>query len=86
MSTIDKLIERMKKLPRDFTYEEAKRVAKYFEYEEKQGEGSRVRLFREKDKKIILLHKPHRPGSENTMLVGAIRDFVKTLKENGDIK
>ena len=86
MSSIEKLIERMKTVPRDFTYDEASRIAKYFHYQERQGDGSRVRFYRESDQKVILLHKPHRPNSQNTMLIGAIKDFVKRLKENGDIK
>lgn len=86
MSTIDKLINRMKTIPRDFTYDEVKKIAEYFKYEEKQGSGSRIRFYRARDQKIILLHKPHRPDSQKTMLIGAVRDFVKRLKENGDIK
>ena len=86
MSSIEKLLERARSSPRDFTYEEASRIAKHFNYEEKQGAGSRVRFYRESDRRVILLHKPHRPGADRAMLIGAVNDFIKTLKENGDIK
>lgn len=64
MSKKDKLIERFKSFPSDFTWVELVRLLGYFGYREyvsgKTG-GSR-RKFINDDKHIISLHKPH-PGN-----------------------
>jgi len=61
MSKIDKLIVRLLSYPRDFTYNELKKVLTSFGYSEVEGSGSRVCF--SKDKHKIKLHKPH-PGNE----------------------
>lgn len=61
MSKIEKEIERLKTKPKDFTYDEAKRVLNNFGFiENNKGKtfGSRVR-FIDKQNIIIELHKPH---------------------------
>ena len=86
MGKFEKLLERLLSIPSDFTYTEAKAVAKHFGYAEKQKghtSGSRVLLFRETDERKILLHKPH-PG--DIMKTYSVRDFVEALKRNGDLK
>lgn len=85
MSTEEKMIERIKSCPSDYAYSEAKALAKRFGYVEKNKgstSGSRVLLYRERDNKKILLHKPH-PG--DIMKLYAVRQFLSSLKENGDI-
>ena len=86
MGKFEKLLERLLSIPSDFSYTEARTVAKHFGYEEKQKgrtSGSRVLLFRASDERKILLHKPH-PG--DIMKTYAVRDFVETLKRNGDLQ
>ena len=61
MSKIDKLIVRLLSYPKDFTYNELKKVLSYFGYSEVQRAGSRVCF--SKDDHKIKLHKPH-PGNE----------------------
>lgn len=61
MTTLKKLIERFKKKPKDFTYDELKRLLSFFGYSEKEGAGSRVVFINEKTNHKIKLHKPH-PG------------------------
>lgn len=61
MSKIEKEIERLKSKPKDFTYDEAKRVLNKFGFiENNKGKtsGSRVK-FIDKNNRIIELHKPH---------------------------
>ncbi|TVR55145.1 MAG: type II toxin-antitoxin system HicA family toxin [Spirochaetaceae bacterium] len=66
MSKGDKPILRLLLKPKDFTYNELKRLLAHLEYVEKQGgktSGSRVVFINDKSKHIIRLHKPH-PGNE----------------------
>lgn len=61
MTAIDKLINKFKSKPNDFTFGEFKRLLKSFGYKEKQGAGSRVVFVNEKIDHKIKLDKPH-PG------------------------
>jgi len=62
MTTLKKLIERFRKKPKDFSYDELKRLLSFLGYSEKQGAGSRVVFINEKTNYKIKLHKPH-PGN-----------------------
>ena len=66
MSREEKLLERFLSRPKDFTYNEIRKLLKGFGYEESnQGKtsGSRVAFVHLETKHIIRLHKPH-PGNE----------------------
>jgi len=66
MSKEDKLLERFLSRPKDFTYNETKKLLKGLGYKESnQGKtsGSRVAFVHLESKHIIRLHKPH-PGNE----------------------
>ncbi|MFG6428265.1 type II toxin-antitoxin system HicA family toxin [Lepagella muris] len=84
MGTKDKLIERFKRLPKDFTYEEVVRLLKIFgytEYNKGATSGSRVRFVRGQG--IFLdFHKPH-PGS--IMKMGTMRSIMSHLKEHDNL-
>ena len=85
MSTEEKMIERLKACPSDYTYTEARALAKRFGYVEKNKgstSGSRVLFYRESDSRKIILHKPH-PG--DIMKQYAVRQLLANFKENGDI-
>lgn len=61
MSKIEKEIERLKSKPKDFTYDEAKKILNnlgFFEDNKGKTSGSRV-AFKNKEGKCIDLHKPH---------------------------
>lgn len=62
MTANEKLIERFRKKPKDFSYDELKRLLSFYGYSEKQGAGSRVVFINEKTNHKIKLHKPH-PGN-----------------------
>lgn len=61
MSQIEKDIERLKNKPKDFTYDEAKKILNYFGFiENNKGKTSSSRVkFIDKENVIIVLHKPH---------------------------
>lgn len=62
MGTMDKLLKRFLAKPKDFTFDELKRLLQSFEYLEEQGSGSRVVFINKTLNHKIKLHKPH-PGN-----------------------
>ncbi len=58
MAAIDKLIERFKQRPADFTWDELVRLLKHGGYTEQKGKGSR-RKFKRDGFPILSLHEPH---------------------------
>jgi len=79
MSGIEKLVERFKTVPSDFTWLELVRLLKSFGYEEKKGAGSR-RKFRGENLPAINLHQPH-PGK--IVKQYALRQVKATLESEG---
>ena len=80
MSQKDKLIERFKRLPTDFTYDESVSLLKIFGYREYCNDGSRRSFIHAPDNHIIYIHKPH-PG--NIVKMYALKDVKQTLEEHG---
>lgn len=81
MGKLEKLIERLKSNPKDFTFEEMQSLllALGFELSNKgKTSGSRVKFF--KDGVCIILHKPH-PRKE--LLAYQIKQVIETLSEEG---
>lgn len=81
MGKIEKLIERLKSCPKDFTFDEMQSLllALGFELSNKgKTSGSRVKFF--KDGVCIILHKPH-PRKE--LLAYQIKQVIETLSEEG---
>lgn len=62
MSQHQKLTQRIRSKPKDFTWDELKRLMVGFGYQEKTGPGSRRKFIHPKGA-MISLHKPH-PGNE----------------------
>ena len=63
MSKKDKLINRLVKKPKDFTFDEMKVLLSYFGYELKQGgTGSAVKFIKSGSNEVINFHKPHPSG------------------------
>ncbi len=86
MGKKEKEIERLKQLPSDYTFSEARALARQLGYEERnkgKTSGSRVLFFRERDQRKIMLHKPH-PG--DVMKKYAVRDLLEAFKGNGDFE
>ena len=85
MGTKEKLIERFKKQPRDFTFDEMERLLSIFGYtKSNKGKTSCSRIvYHNKDRRPIMLHKPH-PG--NIVKGYALKQVLDDLIEAGFIK
>lgn len=85
MGTKEKLIERFKTLPSDFTFEELEKLLKCFGYEKSnKGKTSESRMiYKNKDKRPIMIHKPH-PG--NIIKAYAMKQILNDLIIAGFIK
>ena len=82
MGAKDKLVERFKKKPKDFTYEETLSLLLHFGYEvHTKGvtSGSRVRFKNEATGVYIDIHRPH-PGS--IMKEWMVKVIYQHLKNN----
>lgn len=63
MSKKDKLIDRLLKKPKDFTFDEMKSLLSYLGYELRQGgTGSGVKFIKNGSNEVINFHKPHSNG------------------------
>ena len=85
MGQIEKLKEKILKVPADLTYDEMKKFLNNLGFEEVtkgKTSGSRVMFYRKEDKVSILLHKPH-PG--NILHKYAVRQTIETLKNLGEV-
>lgn len=82
MGKKEKLIQRVKSSPKDFTFEEASTLLGYFNYSQgSKGKtsGSRV-IFTSADHPPVLLHKPH-PRKE--LLEYQVKQLVDILEQEG---
>ena len=79
MGQKEKLIERLKSKPKDFTFEDAETLLKYLDYfrsNKGKTSGSRV-VFVSENHGSILLHKPH-PQKELKMY--QIKEMIEILE------
>lgn len=81
MGKNEKLLERFKKKPKDFTYSELKRLLEGFGYKEDESRaGSRVAFIHRDTNDMIRLHKPH-PGNQIKLyLMDQILEHLKEQK------
>ncbi len=82
MGQKEKLIQKLKSRPTDFTFEEADSLLGYFDYSRSnkgRTSGSRV-MFTSKQHAPILLHKPH-PRKE--LLAYQVKQLVEILEQEG---
>lgn len=85
MSKLDKARKRILSKPKDYTYTEAKFLLAqigFEEYNKGKTSGSRVKFYRQKDQRVILLHKPH-PG--DVMKPGAVKQLAEYLVKMGEL-
>jgi len=85
MGQFEKAKERLRSLPRDYTFSEARYLLGrlgFKEYQKGKTSGSRVMFYRERDNTKILLHKPH-PG--DVMSIANTEDLFDKLRSMGDI-
>lgn len=85
MGTKEKIIERFKSQPKDFTFDEMEKLLSIFGYvKSNKGKtsGSRV-VYKNDNKRPIMLHKPH-PG--NIIKGYALKQVLDDLTKAGFIK
>jgi len=78
----EKLINRLKTRPRDFTFDEAERLLGYLDYyrsDKGRTSGSRV-MFTSEEHPPILMHKPH-PRKE--LLEYQVKQLIEVLEQEG---
>ena len=84
MSTKDKLIERFKRQPKDFTWDELVRLFGIFGfYENQRGKTSGSRTCFKNDKYVFYAHKPH-PMS--VIKESVLNEALEYLINNGFIE
>ena len=84
MSRVDKLYNRLKSKPTDFTFEEAKKLLTSYgfeEYNKGKTSGSRVAFIRQKDKKTFYLHKPHPKSILKEYVIIELLDFIEEINQ-----
>ena len=82
MGQKEKLIKKLKSRPKDFTFDEAEALLRYFTYSRSnkgRTSGSRV-MFVSDEYAPILLHKPH-PRKE--LLDYQIKQLIEVLEQEG---
>lgn len=82
MGKKEKLIQRLKSMPKDFTFDEAETLLRYLNYTRSnkgKTSGSRV-IFISKNHGNILLHKPH---PQNQLKLYQIRQLLEILEKEG---
>ena len=85
MSKLDKAKERIKSIPKDYTYSEAKALLislGFVEFNKGKTSGSRVKFYRMSDGQIFLLHKPH---PSNVIKAGRVKELAEFLMNLGEI-
>lgn len=81
MTKIDKLLERLLRKPKDFSFNELSNILTHFGYIEiKTGKttGSRRAFIRKESKHIIRLHKPH---PKQILKIYQIKNILAELKK-----
>ena len=84
MSQKDKLIERLLRMPKDFTFEETVQLMGYFGYTNAPGGktgGSRI-AFTNISGDYIRMHKPH---PRSILKAYQVKNLIDDLKERGFI-
>ena len=81
MSRKDKLVERLLKKPKDFTFDEMQSLLSCFGYELKQGgTGSGVKFIKDGSNEVINFHNPHPSGILKRYVLDQV---VKKLRKDG---
>ncbi|MBR6537719.1 MAG: type II toxin-antitoxin system HicA family toxin [Lachnospiraceae bacterium] len=81
MSQKDKLIERLLRRPKDFTFNEMVSLLSHFGYTLKQGSsGSGVKFIRDNSNEVINFHKPHPNGILKKYVLDQV---VEKLRKDG---
>lgn len=78
MSKKDKLINRLLKKPKDFTFDEMVSLLSYLGYELKQGRtGSGVKFIKRDSNEVINFHNPHPSGILKKYILDQVIDKLR---------
>lgn len=81
MSKKDKLIDRLLKKPKDFSFDEMESLLSYLGYELKQGgTGSGVKFIKNESNEVINFHKPHPSGILKRYV---LEQVIEKLRKDG---
>ncbi len=81
MGKKDKLIDRLLKKPKDFTFGEMVSLLSYLGYELKQGgTGSGVKFIKKDSNEVINFHKPHPNGILRRYVLDQV---IEKLRKDG---
>ncbi len=83
MGQKEKLIQKLKSNPKDFTFDEAESLLGFFTYTRRnkgKTSGSRVMFTSTKYRSKILLHKPH---SRKELLEYQVKLLIEQLEQEG---
>jgi hypothetical protein len=86
VSKFEKALQRLKTIPKDFTYDEMKALLEHLgfeEYSKGKTSGSAVSFIRKSDNRVFMFHKPH-PG--NIVKTVYIKQLLEFLRECGEIE
>lgn len=84
MGALEKALDRIDSLPKDYSFTEAVSLMKRLGFEvinKGKTSGSRIRFYRSSDGAAINLHKPHPQDEMKPYAVKQLREFLKDLGE-----
>ena len=82
MSSHEKLLERFLKRPKDFTWDELKRLVKIYGYHQNnkgKTSGSRIKFEKEDSDTCLNLHKPHPKNILKPYQMTDVLEFLKRI-------
>lgn len=77
MSKFEKLLQRLKSKPKDFTWDELLVLLSKLGFEKLEGSGSRVKFYHQNLDCMIQLHKPH---PNKVLKLYALKEILEVLK------
>lgn len=81
MSKKEKLIDRLLKKPKDFSFDEMESLLSYFGYKLRQGgTGSGIKFVKEESNEVINFHKPHPNGILKQYVLDQV---IEKLRKDG---
>ena len=78
MSQQQKLLERLKRKPKDFEWSELVRLLTSLGYEQESNDGSRRKFYNGATGALIAIHEPH---PQSVLKAYQVRDVLDHLKE-----
>lgn len=84
MGKKEKLVERLRRLPKDFTYNEAVTLLTalgFVEYNKGSTSGSRVQFRKEGIEQALMMHKPHPQKELKPYVIKQLLEYLMSHKQ-----